>query len=382
MVNIRDKRNCSGCGACAAACPRDCIRMAEDREGFLYPMEEVDRCIQCGACLRACPVLEKRGGSQSPAVYAAVSLDDDARAQSSSGGVFSLIASHILDRGGVVFGAAFDPEGNVVHTAVRTREGLSALRGSKSLQSRIGNAYREAKAFLEEGTPVYFTGTPCQIEGLLKFLKKDYPHLLTQDLICHGVPSPFVFRKYMEYQAKRHGAAPTKILFRKKDPAIKPYLIDIEFENGTHHACAANADPYMKAFLRDFSLRPSCYACRFKGTERASDITLADYWGIDRVHPDFASGDGVSLVWIHSSKGAQAFEALQEKMNAISSDMERAVEFNRSAISSAKRPAGRSRFIHSLERMDFSEAVERYCKDSFVLRLKKKAKSMIKKIIR
>lgn len=382
MVKIRDKRNCTGCGACVAVCPRDCIRMAEDREGFLYPEVDVDRCIRCGACLRACPTLQKCEGSQPPAVYAAVSLDDETRSQSSSGGVFSLVASYILDRGGVVFGAAFDPEGNVVHTAVRTREGLSALRGSKYVQSRIGGAYREARELLEQGVPVYFTGTPCQIEGLLKFLKKDYSHLLTQDLICHGVPSPLAFREYIAYQEKRHGAASTKILFRKKDPAIKPYLIDIEFENGRHYACAANEDPYMKAFLRDFSLRPSCYDCRFKGVGRVSDITLADYWGIDKVHPDFASGDGVSLVWIHSSKGAHAFEALQGKMKVIPSDLERAVAFNRAAIFSAKKPPGRSRFMHSLERMDFSEAVERFCRASLAVRLKRKAKSIIKKILR
>ena len=382
MVTIKNKKDCAGCGACAAACPRDCVVMVEDREGFLYPQVDADRCVRCGVCLRACPVSQKCEGLRPPAVYAAVNLDREVHMHSSSGGVFSLLAADVLDRGGVVFGAAFDAEGNVVHTAVHTREGLAALRGSKYVQSRIGNTYREAREHLEAGTPVLFTGTPCQIEGLLRFLEKDYPHLLTQDLICHGVPSPFAFRKYIEHQTRRHGAAPTAILFRKKDPAVKPYLIDITFANGSHYACAAKDDPYMKAFLRDYCLRPSCYACRFKGVERASDITLADYWGIEKAHSDFASGDGVSLVFVNFEKGAQAFEALREKMSVIPSDVERAVASNSAAIASVKRPSGRDRFMRALERMGFGEAVERYCKDSFVLRLKKKANSVIKKIIR
>ncbi len=381
MVNIENKCNCTGCSACAAACPRKCIEMREDQEGFLYPKIDAAQCVRCGVCEQVCPVLSEKPG-QIPDAYATVNLNEETLSQSSSGGIFSLLASSILDKGGVVFGAALTSDGRVAHTAVHTPENLSALRGSKYVQSDIGNTYREAKDLLEKGVPVYFSGTPCQIAGLLKFLKRDYPHLLTQDLVCHGVPSPLVFRKYMEYQKENHGAAPKSVLFRKKHPTIKPYALAITFENGSVYESAPGADPYMKAFLRNVSLRPSCYDCRFKSAGRVSDITLADYWGIDKVHPEFSSEDGVSLVFLHSEKGKRAFAKLEGRVRAIRSNAQEAIAHNPSAVESSKCPAGRGRFFRALSRKSFPEAVEKGCKDSLVLRLKKKAKSLIKKIIR
>ena len=313
--------------------------------------------------------------------YAAASEEDSIRLESSSGGIFSLVASYVLSQGGVVFGAAFDSDLRVVHKRIDHEEGLAELRGSKYVQSEIGDAFKEAKVLLEQGIPVYFTGTPCQIQGLLKFLKKDYEHLLTQDIICHGVPAPYVFQKYVEYQSKAHNAKPTRILFRKKSAEAKPYLISIAFENGECYELAAGKDPYMKAFLRDYSLRPSCYNCRFKETKRASDLTLADFWGIEHAEPSFERMDGVSLVFVHSDKGKKVWEALRDRMKSLPTDIERAVHYNPSAIVSAKCPKRRARFIRSLSRFSFPEVVEKYCKPPLASRIKNKIKAFIKRII-
>ena len=381
MLRILENKGCMGCSACASQCPARCITMEADAEGFLHPRVDASRCLSCNLCEKVCPVIHPLPTNDFPEAYAAINLDREIHMQSSSGGIFSLIAMHFINNGGVVFGVGWDSEFNAIHMAAHIKEELSALRGSKYVQSRIGNAYIEAKELLEKGVPVYFTGTPCQIQGFKKFLNKDYPHLMLQDIICHGVPAPKAFRKYVEHQCKTLGAIPTKISFREKEQSGQAYCISFSFENRACYRCVSGKDPYMKAFLREYTLRPSCYECKFKGIERVSDFTLADYWGIEHVHPDFLRDGGVSLVFVHSEKGKKLWRELKEELCAMETDAKQAVLYNPSAVRSAKKPANRDSFMKALDHMPFPKVVDKYCRDSLVLRAKRKIKAIVKKIL-
>lgn len=198
MIQIKDKSVCCGCAACVQICPKQCISLSEDKEGFLYPTVNHDLCIECGKCEQVCPELHSFEAHEPLKVYAASHSDEAVRAASSSGGIFTLLAEAVINDGGVVFGARFDSDWSVVHDFTETHEGLQAFRGSKYLQSRIGNTYRQAEKFLKAGRKVLFSGTPCQIAGLKRYLHKDYENLLAVDFVCHGVPSPLVWKKYLE----------------------------------------------------------------------------------------------------------------------------------------------------------------------------------------
>ena len=206
MICVQDKSKCSGCHACSSICPKKCISLVADEEGFLYPKVNEKECLNCNLCEQVCPFLNPIGISkdEAPIAYAAKNLDEGTRTKSSSGGVFTAIAEHVIGQGGIVFGSAFDSPYNVVHIGVQKKDELQRLRGSKYVQSKIGNTYQEAKEALVSGRVVLFTGTPCQIGGLKAFLKKDYPNLYTQDLICHGVPSPKIFKEYKKFIEKKY----------------------------------------------------------------------------------------------------------------------------------------------------------------------------------
>lgn len=197
MINIKDKSNCCGCNACVQKCPKQCISMREDDEGFLYPYVDKILCIDCGLCEKTCPVINSKEERKPLNVFAAKKPNDEVRMQSSSGGIFTLLAENVIDEGGVVFGAGFNERWEVVHSFAEKKEDLAKFRGSKYVQSKVGNSYKQAEAFLKQGRKVLYSGTPCQIAGLKQYLRKDYANLLAVDFICHGVPSPGVFRTYL-----------------------------------------------------------------------------------------------------------------------------------------------------------------------------------------
>ena len=334
MIEIKDKQVCCGCHACVTVCAKRCITMQADSEGFLYPVVDKDACTDCGLCEKVCPVIHQSSPVEPQATYIAINRDEEIRQQSSSGGIFTLLAEQVIAEGGVVFGARFDKDWSVIHSWTDTIEGLAAFRGSKYVQSRIGDSYREAREFLKQGRKVLFSGTPCQIAGLRKFLRKDYDHLLTVDFICHGVPSPGVWQRYLsdlreEFRAERGegiNTVPssmdelpviTGISFRDKTNGWKNYGFLLRYaapEAASNTAFKPVADehtflqpstdnPFMRGFLADVYLRPSCYACPAKSGKSGSDITIADAWGIDSFAQEHDDDRGACYVLENTAKG-------------------------------------------------------------------------------
>lgn len=316
MIQIDKKEDCCGCSACSQICPKECISLKEDNQGFLYPVVDKATCIECGLCERICPILNQGDERKSLSIYAAKSRSEEIRGQSSSGGIFTLLADKVISEGGVVFGARFDENWMVRHDYTETIEGLSAFRGSKYLQSIMGNSYQKTKDFLNQGRKVLFSGTPCQIAGLKKYLRKEYEHLLTIDIICHGVPSPLVWENYIDNECKRLSAETiTEISFRDKTTGWKNFSLKLNINSSKDSNIISQIEPFrknvfMKGFLSNLYLRPSCYACAFRSGKSHSDITLGDFWGIQHYYSEFDDDKGVNLVLCNTGKGHKYFSVI------------------------------------------------------------------------
>ena len=336
MIHIIDKSKCCGCNACVQRCPKQCITMQEDEEGFLYPVVDQSVCIDCGLCEKVCPVINPNESRQPLQVFAAKNRNEYQRLRSSSGGIFILLAGHIIKQGGVVFGARFDKNWEVEHAYAETLEELEPLMRSKYVQSRIGNTYKEAEQFLKQGRQVMFVGTPCQIAGLKKFLRKEYENLLAVDFICHGVPSPRVWRRYLEEiksERSEDAGKNTVLSFSLKS---KPVITGINFrekqlggyswkkfgfvvhakspdkgdKNSVLLSMPYGINPFMRGFLANLYLRPSCYKCPVKAGRSTSDLTIGDFWGIHEIKPNFDDDKGVSSVLVNTIKGQHHFQLL------------------------------------------------------------------------
>ena len=340
---LPSKAQCYGCGACAQSCSQGCITMSADDEGFLYPQVDTTACVECKKCERSCPSLSPYVERRPTKTFAAINNHEEVRLQSSSGGIFSLLAEQTIRQGGYVFGARFNDTWKVVHAKTNRIEDLCHLRGSKYVQSQIGNSYAEAKKLLEDGFPVMFVGTPCQIAGLNHFLGKEHEHLLTVDFICHGVPSPAVWAWYVEQQSRlircqnwkqrlRYWLRPDTpirhIAFRNKDQGWKQYQTLLESKDDASYDVRQfhYENPYMRAFLADLDLRPSCSQCKMKHGRSHSDITLGDFWNVHKVTEDFDDDKGTSLILINSPKGDIVFSSLSCRSRCV--DFDEAIQYN------------------------------------------------------
>ena len=314
MIRICDKKLCSGCSACASICPRGCIAMVEDNEGFLYPRIDEKSCINCGLCDKICHELhpyEKEGYFD---IYAAINNNEYIRLKSSSGGLFSSLAESTIYKEGVVFGARFDESWQIVIDYTEDMNGITAFVGSKYVQARISTAYRDAERFLKEGREVLFTATPCQIAGLKHFLRRDYENLTTVDFICHGTPSPKVWRRYLNENVLNKYGKLKKISFRdKSQEGWDRYHFIAQYEDRKENKFLSSYhgdNYYMKAFLSNLSLRPSCYQCMAKGGCSHSDLTIGDFWGINNVSSSFNDNKGVSIIIVNTAKGDMLLDSI------------------------------------------------------------------------
>lgn len=351
MINITDKHNCCGCGACANRCPKQCITMHEDNEGFLYPQVAFPECIDCGLCEKVCHEIYPFEERYPFKVFAANNKKEEVRLASSSGGIFSLLAENFISEGGVVFGARFDDNWQVKLDYTEFKEGISNFRGSKYVQARTDTAYSDCERFLKEKRQVLFSGTPCQIAGLKHYLRKEYENLITVDFVCHGTPSPKVWKQYLDETIETINKQIQSIRFRdKKDEGWKKFRLALEFENegDTFNVSVPNSEnAYMRAFLSNLDLRPSCHDCKAKSGRSGSDITIGDFWGVQKHHPEIDDDKGTSLVMIHTHKGEDALD--MSAIDFVESNYQIAIAHNPAIKMSVPSHRNRAKFFFELE---------------------------------
>lgn len=325
MIDIQHKTECCGCTACANICPEKCITMLGDKEGFLYPVIQQDKCIHCDLCEAVCPVRNKISvNDREVKTYAVRSRDMENVEHSTSGGVFVPLAKYVLERNGVICAAAYDEDFFVKHLIIDKNStrgggtGLNKFRGSKYVQSSLGDCYSKIKELLKSGCQVCFIGTPCQVSGLKNFLKRDYEDLLTVDLVCHGTPSPKLWMKYIQFQTETYKSNISAISFRSKRYGYHSGgFMEIRFMNGKTYCGSARVDPMLRSFFKEIASRPICYECPFKGLNRCSDLTLYDCWHFSRLVENAADDDrGYTNVIVQSDKGGKVLAELGDAIES------------------------------------------------------------------
>ncbi|MDO5397158.1 MAG: Coenzyme F420 hydrogenase/dehydrogenase, beta subunit C-terminal domain [bacterium] len=362
MIKIKDKSQCCGCGSCMSSCPKQCIRMKTDSEGFAYPEVDTGQCISCGKCIKVCPIKNRDENNKVQKVYAVKNKNEKTRSTSSSGGTFFELAKYVIENGGTVFGCAMSKELVAQHIAVTTISELEALKSSKYVQSDVGNTYSQAKELLENGKLVLYSGTPCQIAGLKNYLGKCYDNLILIDVLCHGTPSPGMFKDYIALIEKRFDSKPISINFRSKEKSWKRLYIDVHFEDGRRYFTFCGYDQYLSMFLNNMSLRPSCYECKFTTEHRQGDITLGDFWGIGKKYPERDDDKGISLVLINTDKGVDLFDGISSKLEIFESDFETAAAGQRTLSAPTIKNTNRDDFYKEYSENGIESALNKFVK--------------------
>lgn len=328
MIEIKNKTDCCGCTACANICPKDAIVMEPDFEGFLYPKVLTDKCVDCGLCEKACPIGKPKAQKQPVEAYVVRYQDPVIVEHSTSGGTFTAFASRILGDGGVVYGTGYDENMRVVCKKATRIEDLAEMRGSKFVQSNLGDTFRRIKEELSQGIKILFVGTPCQVEGLLGYLRKKPENLICIDFVCRGVPSPGLWANYVQMMEKKMGAKMIGARFKHKTYGYHATTMKIDFENGRIYYGSGRVDPMMKAFVSELASRPSCGNCDFKQLHRRSDITMFDCYAFTELTRQRDDNKGYSSVIIQSEKGGALFDQIRDQLTVIPVDVDKLVQLN------------------------------------------------------
>lgn len=370
MIQLAKKQICTGCAACSSVCARNAIAMVADDEGFRYPVVDMSLCVGCGKCRLVCPALNASSARRPNAVYAAISNDEELRNNSSSGGVFSILATQVLATGGIIYGAAFDrKDWHVFHRSAESQQELAELRGSKYVQSDIGQVYHSALENLERGRKVLFSGTPCQVAAFRNFLGRDWDNLLLVDVVCHGAPSPLAWQKYLQkrtdivQRGNRNGTVDgstvREVSLRNKSYGWQRYSVSILFSNGETYLREHQYDSFIQAFLKELCTRPSCHFCPVRELRSGADLTIGDYWRVRERHPAMDDDKGTSLVLVNTNKGRCAFEGIEDFLCFESSSYEDAVRVNPAILLSPVINDKRAAFFSRLVMNDFDDLVLR-----------------------
>lgn len=355
IVEVVTSKECVGCGACSNVCANKAISMSFDNEGFMFPHTDIRLCNDCGLCNKVCPAINssdvkhKRGD-----LYAAVSKNQEDLRNSSSGGIFSVIADYVLEKGGFVCGAAFDSGFILKHQVIGNKESLVKLRGSKYLQSDISGVFQEIKSYITQGRLVYFVGTSCQVAAIRLFLRKDFSNLITSDIVCHGVPSQKIFNSFLSYFERRHDVKVIEYLFRDKtihgwSCTSSSFAIENKTGKQKYFGFDRTLNAYFKAFITGSINRECCYKCHYTTEERVSDISLADYWGVENFHRQFNVADGVSIMIVNTPWGKSILDDVRDRIEYVPSDFKYAEIINKCLYESTPRPPLRDKVYGTID---------------------------------
>lgn len=381
---VADKENCTGCTACEKVCPVSAIRMTVDAEGFLYPEISSELCTTCGLCHKICP-LTRRNQFEKKAlqrVYAVKHRDTNVRSKSSSGGMFTAISEYILSKNGVIYGAVYDCNFVVRHGRAQTGEERDKMRGSKYVQSSLGDTLINVKSDLEGGRIVLFTGTPCQCAAVRKYLANvDCSRLYIMDLLCDGTPSPKFFKEYIAFIAKKNKDKVIDINFRDKMFGWNNKVMKIEMRKQSYCKKASD-DGFYQLFFNHILLRPSCYTCIYANKNREGDITVGDFWGIDEINSDFSDENGVSLVIINTPKGERIFEAIKNQLDISCQTMEDAEKKQLRLSKPARMGTRRNEFWKDYQTKGIEYVLKKYTTYGFIVRNKRRIKKIVWNVMR
>lgn len=363
MPKLATKEYCTGCTACMSACHKKSISMIADKTGFCYPTIDTNKCVECGICEKICPIENCMDNfnkfDNEPLAYAAYSKNDKVRLDSSSGGIFSELAKEVLKLGGAVFGAAYNKKFEVIHICVEHEKELAKLRGAKYAQSDLNGVFNEVKVRLDTGQKILFSGTPCQVAGLIYFLQKDYNNLICVDFVCLSIPSPMAWKEYVKYRSEKDNSRelPISINLRSKETGWSRYSYSNSFEytDTVRHTTKNNKSLYMRLFGAGYISRESCENCQFKGYNRVSDLTIGDFWGIWDIAPEMDDNKGTSVVLVQTEKGAVLFKSISDKLAIKRVTLEQASSQNAAMVTTIHLNPKRNEALDIINRGDIHE---------------------------
>lgn len=373
--NTNNKSLCNGCGTCALKCPRNAIVMIEDEEGFLYPKIDEQKCIKCGICEKVCSNFNEN--DENATAYIAINKNLEELKESSSGGIFYILAKYVIKNKGIVFGVAYDQDLKVIHKYAQTLEECKQFRGSKYVRSDLKNTYKEVENFLLEDKMVLYTGTACQINGLKKYLGKEYEKLILCDILCHANPSPKIFEMYKKNIENKYLKKIVDIRFRSKENGWKNQTPIIEFSDKSK----IEENSYFNAFVKELINRTSCYSCVFASKSRVTDFTIADFWGIEKLKPNIDTSKGISLLTVNSSKGERILKMIKQYMYIEKVEIDIAAKYNH--FNNLPVHKKRQQFFNSISSGKITEdniidKMNKYTKVSVLKRIFRKIKRIIK----
>lgn len=372
------KENCCGCSACKNICPKHCITMVEDELGFLYPEINEQSCIHCGLCQKVCKFVHEKKKNESVLVYASKNKNQNTHERSSSGGLFIPFSDTILNQNGIVYGAQFDSDFRVIHGRADNESKRNQFVGSKYVQSDMGTIFTQVEEDLKENRKVLFTGTACQVHGLLSYLEQrkcKMEQLFTIDIICHGVPSPKMWKEFLQDMQKEQKIK--QITFTCKDIKNELKGFKCTYANGNEVLKGFYQTSYGKLFLNNYNLRESCFQCRYASvSNRYADITLGDFWGLEKSMPDFVDSKGISLVLVHTEKGRKLFEQIESEVEYRESNMLDCLQPNLKEPS--RSPENRTLFINKYIKSGYSNAYHYVFPESLKDKLRKIKRKLVK----
>ena len=358
MITIDKKENCTGCSACANVCPKSCIRIVPDEEGFGYPVVDHQLCIECDLCVKTCPIINYCNELSPQRIVGLRNKDDEELLRSASGGVFPALAEYVVNAGGLVAGAVWNKDFSVSHQMCDNIKDAQAFRGSKYQQSHIGQIYREIKKCLQANRLVLFTGTPCQVAGLKHFLRKPYDNLFTCDLICHGVPSPKVFQSYVAHIEQKYNRSIIDINMRDKTFGWDNSGVRVKFSDGTSIFRNKDTNLFNAMYSVHYATRPSCHHCVYANFHREGDLTIGDFWTVKTWQPEFFYPKGVSVAIVNTPKGRILLEAIEKNFYVVESDEEEILQNN--LYQSAPPSSARARFFQVYLQNGYERAIRQF----------------------